>query len=792
MFIKEEIEKAQALSEKIGRFPDAEASIRETMRILLDARRIISLDRIKDEALNIFLTNLLVGFEVPSPNRQLLDDAVSQEEVSYWADYYLRKLTDYYFANSFTEHLAELIIEYSRQYDRQYAKIIEEVYMKLKEDMVLEDLYYFSEEVMDDAAPFVMDIKVSLIRQYFSDHLSFIGIAKKYFTLGDLIEMKRNIYGKGKIGGKAAGILLAKRILSLQESPEDQALSQYIQVPEFFVLGSDLCYEFLVHNGLLRYRSFRYTDADLMENQFTRLQKDFRKGRFHPRTRAYFIEILEHLNGAPFVARSSSRLEDAIGFSFAGKYTSVFSPNQGAIESQLEKLEAAVKEIYISMYNPGVIAYRNHNKLLDFEERIAVIIQRINGRLIDETYFFPTLAGVAFSLNPYCWNARIKREDGMLRLVMGFGSRAVDRVGDDYARLVPLSAPTLRPEIEARDIRKYSQKFLDVMNLKENSFQSVRFKDIAPRFDDPQLRFFVSLDEGDHMSDPVGILFDEEKSVLTFSKLLSSTKFTDTMAKILRKLEKHLGGPVDVEFSVEPRLMRGNEDFRVNILQCRRLNFRDELKPARIPQGIPAAKTLFISASGVPNGAILNIEYVVFVDPVGYGALAAFEEKHRVAHLISQLNRTLKEKSFILMGPGRWGSNDVNQGVKVAYGDISNTKMLVEVAYESGGFTPEVSYGTHFFLDLVEGRIVIMPLFPDKEGSYFNRTFLMESPSVLADLLPAYASAADVVKVVHIPSIIKSELLQVKLNAGEVRGIGYISVAESDVLMPEEVVLLPM
>jgi len=792
MFIEEEIEKARALSRKLALCPDTAETARETMRLLLDARGIISLDRINEEALNIFITNLLIGQDADHTGQRDDGDRLSPEVVSTWTDSYLRILTDYYFANTFSTDLTDLIIENSKKHNFRVGRIIEEVYLKLKEHMNMKDLYYFSEELMDNADHFVTDIKVHLIREYFSDHLNFIGIAKRYFQLSDLIGMKKRIYGKGKIGGKAAGILLAEKIVSLSENGNSSELAEVVSVPDFFVLGSDQCYEFLIFNGLLRYKSYRYNGQSELESQFAKLSEDFRRGKFHPRTRAYFIEILEQLDGEPFVARSSSRLEDAIGFSFAGKYRSVFCPNRGTKEEQLEMLEKAVKEIYISMYHPSVIAYMEHNRLLDFEERIAVLIQKVRGRNVEGRYFFPTIAGVAFSINPYCWNKRLRKEDGFVRLVMGFGSRAVDRTGNDYARLVPLSAPTLRPEVHARDIRKYSQHFVDVMDLEDNSFVTLDFSSVAKNFDDPVLNLFISLDNGDHLSEPIGFMYDTDRAVLTFSRLLSATSFAAMMKSLLKKLERHIGGPVDIEFSVEPYMEGGKASFQLSLLQCRRFNWREDLKPARIPADVAPSKRLFYSIYGVPNGEILNIEYIVFVDPIAYDRLSKADEKSSAARVISYLNRALSDKLFILIGPGRWGSNDMNLGVKVTYGDIFHTKMLIEVAYEKGGYTPEVSYGTHFYLDLVEGRISVLPLYPDREQSVFDRGFLLENDNRLGEFLPQFAEFSDLIRVIHVPECTGGEYLQIRMNSEESTAIGYFSKAEATEKPRDEMVLLPI
>lgn len=786
MFIREVIKKAQAVSEKLSREPEFAEIARETMRILLDARGIITLERINEEAMNVYLTNMLLHSE--SQAAGIAEERLAPAFVSKWVDDNLRILTDYYFSNTFTEQLADLVIKYSKLSGRHHARIIEGVYQELRAGRSSEELSAFPEKSIDSARSFIEDIKVNLIREYLSDHLLFIGIAKKYLTLDDLISARKKIFGKGKIGGKAAGMLLAKSILCCNG---DSELNGHINVPDFYVLGSELSYEFLIQNGLLRYRSYKYKDSEQIESDFKRLQEDFRRGKFHPGTRAYFTEILERLNGAHFVARSSSRLEDAIGFSFAGKYTSVFCPNQGSREEQLENLERAVREIYISMYNPAVIAYRAHNNLLDYEERIAVLIQKVTGRTLMDTWFFPTFAGVGFSINPYCWNKKIKKEDGMLRIVMGFGSRAVERVGDDYARIVPLSAPAMRPEVQAKEIRKYSQKFVDVMNLKSNSFESVSLQDISKDFDDPSLGLLISVDQGDHLAEPVGVLFDREHTVLTFSRLLKSTSFPATMKKILQVLEKHIGGPVDIEFTVEPEIIDGKQSFRISLVQCRKFNWRAEMKPAAIPARIADDKKFFYSTHGVPNGEVRNVQYVIYVDPRLYLESRTIEEKHTIAKIVSLLNRRLSDRIFILMGPGRWGSTNVNLGVKVAYGDISNTRMLVEIAYEKGGVTPEVSFGTHFFLDLVEGKILALPLYPDREGSYLNLDLLSRCANSLASILPEYKSFADTVRVVDVAAC-SGEYIQVRLNGEESIGVAYLAKKDEAEKIREDIVLLPM
>src|SRR5208282_4572954 len=104
------------------------------------------------------------------------------------------------------------------------------------------------------------------------------------------------------------------------------------------------------------------------------------------------------------------------------------------------------------VFSPRAILYRLDHKLLDFDERMSVLVQKVVGRQFND-YFFPTAAGVAFSQNVYAWTPRIVRADGLLRMVFGLGTRAVERIGPDYPRMVPLSHPPLRPEAGAEEIK---------------------------------------------------------------------------------------------------------------------------------------------------------------------------------------------------------------------------------------------------------------------------------------------------------------------------------------------------
>jgi hypothetical protein len=145
-----------------------------------------------------------------------------------------------------------------------------------------------------------------------------------------------------------------------------------------------------------------------------------------------------------------------------------------------------------------------------------------------------------------------------------------------------------------------------------------------------------------------------------------------------------------------------------------------------------------------------------------------------VARVVGRLNQVLKEKSFILLGPGRWGTNNPELGVKVTYADIYNTAMLIEIGLADGDTAPEASYGTHFFQDLVEAHIYPLAVYPEDGNVLFNWTFFTESPNILADLLPESADYAPYVRVIDVEAAAEGRLLEVIMDGENNEAMGYL------------------
>jgi hypothetical protein len=353
-------------------------------------------------------------------------------------------------------------------------------------------------------------------------------------------------------------------------------------------------------------------------------------------------------------------------------------------------------------------------------------------------------------------------------MVFGLGTRAVDRTGGDYTRMVHLSHPLLRPEAGTPQIMKYSQKIVDVLNLKAGEVVQIPFTRLLTEISHPDLHWAVSVNEDGHLFAPMfkGQAFNPARTCLTFENLLSKTVFPSLVKKVLQQLQVAYGRPVDVEFAWD-----GDHLY---ILQCRSLAVSRDISDVELPQDLPKEQIIFTNSQVVAGAVIPNVEYIVYVCPRAYGRLSTVDEKLGVGQVVSRLNLLLQDKRYALFGPGRWGSNDINLGVRVGYEDINHTLILGEVAFLKEGYTPEVSFGTHFFNDLVEAQIAPIAIFPDDVDTVFKEQFLMESPNQLRSMAAEFKSYQSVVHVVHVPSVTGGRLLQVYQNNEEQEGVGFI------------------
>ncbi len=734
----------------LSEYPILSSRIRMRMRSELFERRLIDPQMFENEVREK---------AVLSQEREGVSNPVAEEPAEIW-DRRLTSIRDHLTDVTFSRFLSiDLFENLVRDVLSERGVSPEELVLSVNPELAPMDLLFeqaltierMPPEERAKFEPRLRESKVVLIRNLISDQLGYINIAKQWFTVADLAEIRRRRIGAGRIGGKAAGMLLAWRIIT---EVGDEELRQRVRIPESYFLGSDLLYTFMSINNLVHWNDQKYKPEEQMRAEFPQIQKDFVAGVFPPDVIAKLETLLRSIGNRPVIVRSSSLLEDSFGTSFAGKYDSYFCPNQGNAQENLRELTRAIAKTYSTILNPGALLYRRSKGLQDYDERMAILIQVVEGERYG-SYFMPQAAGVAFSRNLYRWSPLIREADGFLRLVWGLGTRAVDRVGNDYPRLVALSHPLLRPSSAPATIRRYSQHYVDLIDLDKNEYKTLPASEVM-HADYPALRYIAQLDQGEYFGSIHARVSESEEPnlTLTFEDLLRRTPFATSMRQMVKLLETNYHNPVDVEFTARvthPEAAR--PDIEIAIIQCRPQSVLQEINRVRIPANLPAENIIFSTHFMVPQGFVSNIRYVLFVTPEGYFGLSEPHLRTELRQSIGQINSLLHGETFICVGPGRWGSVNPDLGVPVDYGDIYNACALVEVTGKGIGPAPEPSFGTHFFQDLIEAQIYPLAVYLDDPETVFNRDFFYATPNCLQRFLPHEDRLSDCLRIIDVSTL---------------------------------------
>ncbi len=764
------VEKTLRIYLALAQYPILSTQIRARMRRALFDHGVISQQdfeaEVREQAIH-------------SQEREALHDPYNEEPADVWELRLSRlrdHLTDFYFAYNLPYELFEQIVRDTLGERGVHAHdLLVSFNPELAPQSMLFEQASAIENLPEDertlAEPHLREIKVVLIRTLISDQLAYVNIAKDWFTIHDLREIYLHKIGSGKIGGKAAGMLLARRILENVASPE---LNAHLSIPESYFLGADVTYAFMAMNNLMHWNDQKYKSEDRIRAEYPQIVQDFVAGKFPPETLRELRSLLAKVGPQPLIVRSSSLLEDNFGTSFAGKYESIFCPNQGTLEQNLFQLTQSIQRIYASILNPDVLLYRRSKGLQDYDERMAVLIQSVQGEK-DGKYFMPYAAGVAFSRNQFRWNPDIRREDGFIRLVWGLGTRAVERMGNDYPRLVALSHPLLHPEATPTLISQYSQHNIDLIDLEANQYISIPVQEVLnPRY--PGLRFLAHIfNEGFMLPIRSNVLESQvSQLVITFDELLRLTPLASLFRELLHKLEQTYHSPVDTEFTIQlinPTSLQPQVD--ICLLQCRPQSQFKESK-VHLPASLNPADVVFSTARLVPEGYVEAITHVVYVTPEGYFALGSQPERAHIGHLVSKLNSCLDGKSFITVGPGRWGTINPDLGVPINYGDVYNTRALVEVSGHGIGTAPEPSFGTHFFQDLVEANIYPLAVYLDDAEVQFNHAFFYDTPNQIEEFLPEALDCAETVRLIAVDSFRPGHHLSLVMDDEKAQAVAYL------------------
>lgn len=583
-----------------------------------------------------------------------------------------------------------------------------------------------------------------LIRMMVTRNEKVARLCLRYFDLADLVAIGKRMVGTGLIGGKATGMLLARAILE----KTGERWKTLLETHDSFFIGSDVFYSFIINNRCWWERHRMKSSPDPYAAA-EKIRQRLLKGKFQRDTLEQFREILNYFGQSPIIVRSSSLLEDAYGNAFSGKYESVFLANQGTPEERLEKFKDAVRTVYASTMRQEVLSYRSHRGLWNRYEEMALLVQRVSGSFYGSIYL-PDLAGVGYSFNPFVWSRDIDPHAGVLRLVFGLGTRAVDRHDDDYTRIVALNAPLKRPQVSADEVHRYSQHIVDIIDIAKNMPVSVPFQRVAGATPGLPLALFADRDlEMEERAEQHGMK-EVFSWMLTFRSVLADTELVADMRELLAAVAGAYRYPVDIEFAVN---FLKNGEYRINLLQCRPFQVRTAPASGGLPEGLDKQDILLKTAGPIiGEAAALKIDRIIYVRPERYSALTT-SDRYAVARLVGEIaNQGGAGSTTMLVGPGRWGSRMPELGVPVTFGDVRNVAVLCELGVMHANLTPDISLGTHFFNDIVEMGIVYMGIHPNREqeGYLCNEALLLAMPGASSPLL---REENDVTRAIHLVEI---------------------------------------
>ena len=607
-----------------------------------------------------------------------------------------------------------------------------------------------------------------LLRMVLSRDERILDLAARHLGLADLLEIRKRMIGTGLLGGKSAGMLLARAILA-QAAPRWKDI---LEEHDSIYIGSDVFYTYLVNNGLWRLRQ-RQRDPKAFLDNLDEVREKMLGGQFPDFIREQFVEMLDRFGQSPIVVRSSSLLEDNFGNAFAGKYESVFCVNQGTPQERLDAFTAAVRKVYASAMGPDALQYRAHRGLLDRDEQMALLVQRVSGTVYGSLHY-PQIAGVGLSYNPYVWSDLIDPEAGLMRLVFGLGTRAVFRSDDDYTRIVALNAPLRRPEANYDEVRAWAQRRVDVLDLESRRLETMDFEKVARSSPDLPLQIFATRDpELESRARERGD-WTAFSWVLTFHQLLASTNFPKDMKEMLDILKKAYNYPVDLEFTAN---FKEDQSYRINLVQCRPFQVKWGGAPVEAPADLKSEdKVLEAQGAIIGRSALVRLDRIIHVVPSVYAELNT-SDRYSVARLIGRLTRMEEgpePKKVLLLGPGRWGTLTPTLGVPVSFSEIDRVTALCEMVEMGESQVPDVSLGTHFFNDIVETQMFYMALYTAKKPNAVNAKFFREMPNRLGALLPGEAVWSHVVRVVEASDLPSGRSLQLNVNTMKQQAMCYI------------------
>lgn len=595
--------------------------------------------------------------------------------------------------------------------------------------------------------------KDQLLRLIIARDGRILDLARQYFDMEELIGIWKRMIGTGFIGGKSVGMLLARAILR----KSDPRWGKTLEMHDSFYVASDVYYTFLVINDCWWERQRQKDPATYLDGNEGARERIL-QGRFPDYIMERFADMIDYFGTSPIIVRSSSLLEDNFGNAFAGKYESVFCTMQGNRNARLQEFLRAVRVIYASTISDEALAYRQNRGILDQDEQMALLVQRVSGSPgvprgsttgegghYRGRWFFPHLAGVSFSYNSYAWHPSIDPAAGLMRLVFGLGTRAVDRADDDYTRVVALNAPERRPEAGLEEVRRHAQRRVDVLDLREGRHRSVYFSDLLQEENAVPLERVATRDRT--MARRPGVP-ERALWILTFDPILRNTSLVTDMREMLETVRDAYGTDVDLEFTIN---LMPEDGYRISLVQCRPLQVQGAHIPATKVPDLRRDEVVIRGTGGViGHSRVLPVGRILYVRPDEYAKLAE-ADRRALAMVIRRVSSVEPvQGALMLIGPGRWGTSTPSLGVPVQFTDIGRAAILCEIDRIHAGLIADMSLGTHFFNEMVERNLLYLAVRVGHEDTILDTEYLEQFPNRLGDYLDD--SARDwsrIVTVIH-------------------------------------------
>lgn len=570
-------------------------------------------------------------------------------------------------------------------------------------------------------------------------------MVKKHFTADDYFDVRNHMVGTGMIGGKACGMLLARAIIRNKQEDIDEVLEPH----DSFYIGSDMYYTYIVDNNLWDIRIRQRTDEGYFEvaDEFS---DKLMSGTFSPVMEEQFVRIIEYYGQDPYIIRSSSILEDGFGNAFAGKYESVFCTNRGTPKEKLEEFEHAIKVVYASSMSLSALDYRKRRGLDKRDEQMALLVQRVSGSHYG-SYYMPCAAGVGYSYSPYRIMKDSDPKAGMLRLVMGLGTSAVDRTEGSYPRIVNLDMPKKTSYSSSADKHKFSQGKSEVIDMNERCLRKLSLEDIENDLPSYLRRILLEHDyDAELRLREIGRNRDVE--FISCAGLVDNDKLMGQMKRMLRCISDEYDYPIDTEFTIN---VSDNGEYSIDLLQCRPLQVQKVSKGSAMPKEVDE-NSIFLESKGASMGMskVTKLDIIVYVDPVNYYNMP-YKEKDFVAKLVGKINWHYRDtdKNMMLIVPGRVGTSSPELGVPTTFADISAYSIICEVEESKAGYNPELSYGSHIFQDLVEANILYTAMFNNDKTIHYNPDKLANSP----DIIGKFETREALRDIVHVYDVSESD-----------------------------------